>query len=44
MPLTEATFDKGRATVIIIKAGFNTDKSRYYPADMLKRDYRVFEG
>ena len=44
IPLTEATFDKGRATVTIIKAGFNTDKSRYYPADMLKRDYKVFEG
>ncbi len=44
MPLTEATFDKGRAHVIIIKAGFNSDKSRYYPADMLKRDYGVFEG
>ena len=44
MPLTEATFDKGKATVIVIKAGFNADKSRYYPAEMLKRDYKVFEG
>ena len=43
-PLTEATFDKGRATVIVIKAGFNADKSRYYPAEMLKRDFEIFEG
>ena len=44
VPLTEAKFDKGRATIIIIKPGFNADKSRYYPAEMLKRDYKVFEG
>jgi len=44
MPLTEAKFDKGRATVIVIKAGFNATEDRYYPADMLKRDYKVFEG
>ena len=46
VPLTEAKAfdDKGRATVIVIKAGFNADKSRYYPAEMLKRDYKVFEG
>ena len=43
-PLTEAKLDKGRATVIIIKAGFNATKDRYYPAEMLKRDYKVFEG
>lgn len=44
IPLTEAKFDKGRAHVVIIKAGFNADQSRYYPADVLKRDYKVFEG
>ncbi len=44
IPLTEATFDKGRATVIVIKAGFNATEDRYYPAEMLKRDYKVFEG
>ena len=44
MPLTEATFDKGRATVTVIKAGFNATEDRYYPAEMLKRDYKVFEG
>ncbi len=44
VPLTEATFDKGRATVIIIRPGPNADKSRYYPIEMLKRDYGVFEG
>ncbi|GAH40724.1 unnamed protein product, partial [marine sediment metagenome] len=43
-PLTEAKFDKGRATVIVIKAGFNATEDRYYPAEMLKRDYKVFEG
>ncbi len=44
IPLTEATFDKGRATVVVIKAGFNATEDRYYPAEMLKRDYGVFEG
>lgn len=44
IPLTEATFDKGRATVIVIKPGFNATEDRYYPAEMLKRDYKVFEG
>ncbi len=44
MPLTEATFDKGRATVIVIKPGFNASEDRYYPAEMLKRDFGVFEG
>ncbi len=44
VPLTEAKFDKGRATIIVIKPGFNADESRYYPAEMLKRDFRVFEG
>ena len=42
--LKEATFDKGRATVIVIKPGFNATEDRYYPAEMLKRDYKVFEG
>ncbi len=44
VPLTEAKFDKGRATIIIIKPGFNLSEDRYYPAEMLKRDYKVFEG
>jgi len=44
IPLTEATFDKGRATVIVIKAGFNATEDRYYPAEVLKRDYEIFEG
>ncbi len=43
-PLTEATFDKGRASVIVIKAGFNATEDRYYPADVLKRDFGIFEG
>ncbi len=44
MPLTEAKFDKGRATVVVIKAGFNATEDRYYPVETLKRDYKVFEG
>jgi len=44
IPLTEVTFDKGRATVIIIKAGFNATKDRYYPKEVLQRDYGIFEG
>ena len=44
MPLTEAKFDKGQAQVIIIKPGFNTTEDRYYPAEVLKRDYGIFEG
>lgn len=44
VPLTEAKIDKGRATVIVIKPGFNATSERYYPIEMLKRDYKVFEG
>jgi len=44
MPLTEANFDKGRAQVIVIKAGFNATSDRYYPLEVLKRDYGIFEG
>jgi len=44
VPLTEANFDKGRAQVIVIKAGFNATSDRYYPLEVLKRDYRIFEG
>ncbi len=43
-PLTEAKFDKGRATVVVIKAGFNATEDRYYPEEVLKRDYHIFEG
>jgi len=42
--LLEAKFDKGRATVVVIKAGFNATEDRYYPAEVLKRDYKIFEG
>lgn len=42
--LSEAKIDKGRAHIIIIKPGFNATEDRYYPAEMLKRDYKVFEG
>ncbi len=43
-PLTEAKFDKGRATVVVIKAGFNETEDRYYPAEVLKRDYEIFDN
>ena len=44
--LAEATYDKpgGIVTLTVIKPGFNKSKRRYYPAETLKRDYRVFEG
>ena len=42
--LKEAKIDKGKATVTVIMAGFNATKDRFYPADMLKRDFGVFEG
>ncbi len=42
--LTEAKIDKGRAALRIIEPGFNETEDRYYPAEMLKRDYKIFEG
>jgi len=44
--LAEARYDKpgGEVTLTVIRPGFNKSKRRYYPADMLRRDYRVFEG
>jgi len=44
VPLTEATFDKGRAKVIVITPGFNAFQDRYYPPEVLRRDYGIFEG
>ena len=45
IPLTEANVgSKGQALITIIKPGFNAGKDRYYPAEMLARDYRVFDG
>ena len=45
MPLTEATVDsKGKANLVVIRPGFNSSKGRYYPQDMLARDFKVFEG
>jgi hypothetical protein len=34
----------GEATITVIAPGFNKGKGRYYPADVLKRDYNIFEG
>lgn len=45
IPLTEATLDsKGKAKLIIIQPGFNATKDRYYPKEVLQRDYKIFEG
>lgn len=45
IPLTEAKIGtKGKALITIIKPGFNSSKERYYPAETLARDYKVFEG
>ena len=46
LAIREATYDKEKRLlpVRIIKAGFNVSRSRYYPAEVLERDYRVFEG
>lgn len=45
IPLTEAKVDsKGKATLTVIKPGFNSSKQRFYPAETLARDFKVFEG
>ena len=44
VPLTEAKFDKGNALITVIKPGFNATKQRYYPSEVLKRDFGIFEG
>jgi hypothetical protein len=36
--------EKGELTVMVIRPGFNAARKRFYPADTLRRDYRVFEG
>ena len=45
-PIDEKAFDgeKGEVTLTVIKPGFNTSKSRFYPAETLKRDAQVFAG
>lgn len=46
VPLAESSYDstKGEVTLTIIKPGFNVSKQRYYPQEMLQRDYSIFEG
>jgi len=41
--LCEAFGDKGEISFTVIKPGWSKN-DRYYPAAMLKRDYKVFEG
>lgn len=46
-PLQEAKYDsdKGIVTIRIIKPGFNKDKSKYYPSEVLERDAdKAFKG
>lgn len=44
-PLSEAVAPAaGKARCVVIKAGFNADKGRFYPEETLARDYSVFEG
>jgi FtsZ-binding cell division protein ZapB len=35
---------KGVGKLTIIKPGFNSSKTRYYPKEVLARDFKVFEG
>jgi len=45
LPLTEAKIgSKGKALITVIRPGFNSSKERYYPAETLARDFKVFEG
>lgn len=46
LAIQEAAYDKEKRLlpVRIIKAGLNVSRSRYYPAAVLERDYRIFEG
>jgi len=45
IPMTEATVDgKGIATIVVIRPGFNSSKDRFYSAEMLARDFGMFEG
>ncbi len=44
-PMTEAKVTtKGRGELEIIRPGFNESKTRFYPAEVLARDYGIFEG
>lgn len=36
--------EKGEVTVTIVQPGFNTSKETYYPAEVLSRDFAIFEG
>ena len=44
--LAEARYDRSgkEVTLTIIRPGFNKSRRRFYPAETLRRDYRVFEG
>ena len=46
LQLKEGAYDatSGKLTIRVIEAGFNKSKQRYYPAGVLKRDFKIFEG
>ena len=44
MPLAEAKYANGEALITVIKPGFNATKARYYPQEVLARDFGIFEG
>jgi cation transport regulator len=45
IPLSESTtISKGKASVVVLKPGFNSSKQRYYAHDTITRDFKVFEG
>ena len=44
--MQESDYDSatGKLTLTVITPGMNKSKARFYPAEMLKRDYHVFEN
>ena len=46
MPLEESAYnaEAGTLALTVIKPGLNKSKARYYPAETLKRDFKVFEN
>lgn len=46
LPFAEGAYDakNGVLTLTVIKPGFNTSKKRFYPAEVLKRDHKIFEN
>ena len=43
IPVVEVD-QKGVATVVVLRSGFNSSKERYYSPEAVARDYGIFEG